>query len=438
MKGKTLIVARREFTSTVMRLGWLIGTFGMPVFVGLYAGVIMFVTSSAVKHDKPTGKAGVVDHAGIVHISPGEKIAVGKVPERAKGTVDAAVRMAEGAGPAGRMVKGLLEGTEFVRFEDEEKALAALSRKEVGAVFVIPEDYVATGKVISYDASTSLFSEGKQSRAPLRRLLVMSLAHGRVEPQFVDRILEPADVDALSKDKDGKWVKRDIIDIVRRLGVPMGFTVLLMISILTAAGTMIQGVSEEKENRVIEVILSSVDARSLLLGKLLGLGAAGLLQLAIWLSMALVPVVLLAAGLALSPLIVILCLAYFLLAFLLYGTLITATGSIGTNAKDMQQYGMFWAIACALPMIFIEVILSEPNGTAARVLSYIPLTSPVVMMMRIGTGEAPAWEIALTLVILALTVVVTLRFAARLFRTALLMYGKRPSIPEIFRWMRQA
>src|SRR4030095_640688 len=127
-----------------------------------YAGVIMFVTSSAVKHDKPTGKAGVVDHAGIVHISPGEKIAVGKVPERAKGTVDAAVRMAEGAGPAGRMVKGLLEGTEFVRFEDEEKALAALSRKEVGAVFVIPEDYVATGKVISYDASTSLFSEGKE------------------------------------------------------------------------------------------------------------------------------------------------------------------------------------------------------------------------------------------------------------------------------------
>jgi len=424
MKGKTLIVARREFVSTVLRLGWLIGTFGMPVFVGLYAGVIMFVTSSAVKHDKPTGKAGVVDHAGIVHISPGEKIAIGKIPGSSKGTVDAAVRMAEGAGPAGQMVKGLLEGTEFVRFEDEEKALAALSRKEVGAVFVIPEDYVATGKIIAYQGNRSIFSEGKQSQLPLRRLLIASLAHDRVEPKFVERILAPADVDTMTKDREGKWVKRDILEVVRRLGVPLGFTVLLMISILTAAGTMIQGVSEEKENRVIEVILSSVDARSLLLGKLLGLGAAGLLQLGSWL--------------ALSPLIVILCLAYFLLAFLLYGTLITATGSIGTNAKDMQQYGMFWAIACALPMVFIEVILSDPNGTAARVLSYIPLTSPVVMMMRIGSGEAPAWEIALTLVLLAVTVVVTLRFAARLFRTALLMYGKRPSIAEIFRWMRQA
>jgi ABC-2 type transport system permease protein len=438
MKGKTLIVARREFVSTVMRVGWLIGTFGMPVFVGLYAGVIMFVTSSAVKHDKPTGKAGVVDHAGIVHIEAGARVTAGGIPAEAKGAVEAATRMADGAGAAAGMIKGLLSGTEFVPFDDEEKALAALSRKEIGAVFVVPADYVATGKITAYEPDRSVFSEGKQSQLPLRRLLIKSLAYDRVEPQFVERILEPADVDTLTKDRDGKWIKRDMLQVVRRLGVPLGFTVLLMISILTGAGTMIQGVSEEKENRVIEVILSSVDARSLLLGKLLGLGAAGLLQLGIWLSMALVPVVLLAAGLALSPVTVLLCLAYFILAFLFYGTLITATGSIGTNAKDMQQYGMFWAIACALPMIFIEVILSEPNGTAARVLSYIPLTSPVVMMMRIGTGEAPAWEIALTLLLMAVTVVVTLRFAARLFRTALLMYGKRPSIPEIFRWMRQA
>jgi len=438
VKGKTLIVARREFTSTVLRVGWLVGTFGMPIFVGLYAGLIFFVGSSVAKHDKPTGKAGVVDHAGIVRIAPGEKVTIGTVPERARKAMGFATKMAESAGPAGEMVKGMLVGTEFVRFADEESALAALSRKEIGAVFVVPEDYVTTGKVTSYDASTSLLSEGKQSRLPLRRLLVQSLLHDHVEPQFVERVLEPADVQSLSKDRDGRWVERDLADAVRRLGVPLGFTFLLMISILTASGTMIQGVSEEKENRVIEVILSSVDARSLLLGKLLGLGAAGLLQLAVWLSMALVPVVLLAAGLALSPVTVLLCLAYFVLAFLFYGTLITATGSIGTNAKDMQQYGMFWAIACALPMIFIEMILSEPNGTAARILSYVPLTSPVVMMMRIGTGEAPAWEIALTLLILAVTVVVTLRFAARLFRTALLMYGKRPSLAEIFRWMRQA
>ena len=201
---------------------------------------------------------------------------------------------------------------------------------------------------------------------------------------------------------------------------------------------MIQGVSEEKENRVIEVILSSIDARSLLLGKLLGLGATGLLQLAIWLTMAMLPAVMLVAGLALSPVIVILCLAYFILAFLLYGTLIVGTGVIGTNAKDMQQYGMFWAIGCAAPMPFIEVLLRDTNGTAAHILSFFPLTSAVTMMIRIGSGDVPWWEIPLTLGILAASVWIALRFAARVFRTGLLMYGKRPTLVEVFRWMRQA
>jgi len=220
--------------------------------------------------------------------------------------------------------------------------------------------------------------------------------------------------------------------------VPIGFTMLLLISILVSAGGLIQGVSEEKENRVIEVILSSIDARSLLLGKLLGLGAAGLLQLAIWLTMALFPAVVLIAGLALSPMIVSLCLAYFVLAFLLYGTLITATGVIGTNAKDMQQYGMFWSIGSAIPMIFMEVLLRDPHGTTARILSYFPLTSAVTMMIRIGSDGVSWWEVPLTLGILAASVWIALRFAARIFRTGLLMYGKRPSLVEVFRWMHQA
>jgi len=339
---------------------------------------------------------------------------------------------------ASGIVKTLLAGTSFLPFPDEKAALAALERKEIGAVYVIPADYVASGKITAYNASDSIFSEGKIAQVPLRRLLVKSLAGDAVPPDVVARILSPVDVTHLTKGKDGTWVVRGLAEIVRRVGVPLAFTVLLLISIMTSAGTMIQGVSEEKENRVIEVILSSIDARSLLLGKLLGLGATGLLQLSIWLTMALLPAVMLIAGLALSPVIVILCLAYFVLAFLLFGTLITGTGVIGTSAKDMQQYGMFWAIGAAIPMPFLEVILRDPNGTTARVLSYFPLSSAVTMMLRIGSGDVPWWEIPLTLLILVASVGIAIRFAARIFRTALLMYGKRPTVVEIFRWMRQA
>jgi len=297
---------------------------------------------------------------------------------------------------------------------------------------------VASGKVTAYNASESLLSEGKLAQLPLRKLLVKSLAADAVAPLVVSRMLEPADITTLNKGKDGTWTERSVAQIVKRIGVPIGFTFMLLISILVSAGSLIQGVSEEKENRVIEVILSSIDARSLLLGKLLGLGAAGLLQLAIWLTMALLPAIMLVAGLALSPMIVILCLIYFVLAFLLYGTLITGTGVIGTNAKDMQQYGMFWSIGSAIPMIFMEVLLRDPHGTTARILSYFPLTSAVTMMLRIGNDGVSWWEIPLTIGILAASVWLALRFAARIFRTALLMYGKRPTFVEIFRWMRQA
>ncbi|HZN55204.1 MAG TPA: ABC transporter permease [Candidatus Polarisedimenticolaceae bacterium] len=439
MKGKTWIVVRREFWGTVRRPSWLIGTFGMPVFVGLYAGIIFLIGSAAAKMDKPTGKAGVVDHAGIVRFEQGPSSMGGEIPAEAKQAMDTAIAMAgSSAGPAAGMVKTLLSGTQFVPFATEDEALAALARKEIGAVYVVPADYLATGKIVAYDASESILSEGKLAQAPLRRLLVRSLAADRVAPETVERILDPLQVKTLTRGPEGAWVERGVAELIRRLGVPLGFTMMLLISILVSSGTLIQGVSEEKENRVIEVILSSIDARSLLLGKLLGLGAAGLLQLAIWLTMALFPLFLFVAGLALSPMIVVLCLAYFVLAFLLFGTLITATGVLGTNAKDMQQYGMFWSIACAVPMFFLEIMLREPNGTAARILSIIPLTSPVTMMLRIGARGVAWWEIPLTLAILALSVWLALRFAARVFRTALLMYGKRPTIPEVFRWMRQA
>ena len=439
MKGKTWIVVRREFWGTVRRPSWLISTFGMPVFVGLYAGIIFLIGSAAAKMDKPTGKAGIVDHAGIVRFEAGVSGLGDEIPVESKQAMETAIAMAgSSSNPATGMVKTLLAGTQFIPYKTEDEAIAALTRKEIGAVYVVPENYVATGKIVAYDASESIISEGKLSQVPLRRLMVRSLAADHVAPETVERMLNPLDVKTMTRGPDGAWVEKGIAVLVRRLGVPLGFTMMLLISILVSSGTLIQGVSEEKENRVIEVILSSIDARSLLLGKLLGLGAAGLLQLAIWLTMALFPLFLFVAGLALSPMIVVLCLAYFILAFLLFGTLITATGVLGTNAKDMQQYGMFWSIACAVPMFFMEIMLREPNGTAAHILSLIPLTAPVTMMLRIGSGAVAWWEIPLTLGILALSVWVALRFAARVFRTALLMYGKRPTIPEVFRWMRQA
>ena len=436
MKGKTKVVVAREFFGTIKRPSWLITTFGMPVFVGLYAGVIFLIGTTAAKMDKPTGKAGIVDRAGVVRFQEEPIGASDDIPAEAKDAVDEGLkRMAESqaTGPAGAVLKTLLTGTRFVRFTDEKAGIASLDKKEIGALYVIPADYVARGKIVAYNPSESIISEGKIAQVPLRRLLIKSLAGDAVTPEVVARILSPVDITMLNKTPEGEWKARGVAEIVRRIGVPLGFTIMLLISILMSAGTLIQGVSEEKENRVIEVILSSIDARSLLLGKLLGLGAAGLLQLAIWLSMALVPAVLLVAGLALSPMTVIrLCTSR------LRSTARLSPRPASQPTPRTCVLRDVLAIGCALPMPFLEVLLRDPNGTTAHILSFFPLSTAVTMMIRIGTGTVPWWEVPLTLATLAISVGLTLRFAARLFRTALLMYGKRPTLIEIFRTLRQA
>jgi len=130
MKGKTAIVVRHEFFGTIKRPSWLIGTFGMPVFVGLYAGLIFLIGSTAANMDKPTGKAGVVDRSAVVRFETGP-VAAGEIPDAARKAVDDAVSMAGASGgSASGFVKTLLAGTEFVPFADEESALAALGARK--------------------------------------------------------------------------------------------------------------------------------------------------------------------------------------------------------------------------------------------------------------------------------------------------------------------
>lgn len=435
-RSKTWIVVRREFTSTVKRKAWLITTFGMPVFIGLYAllAIIPGLMLARSEAKAGTAKIGIVDLAGIVRLlsSPEDQ---DDLPEDAKKAMD--LGAAKG-GAAASFLKSLTSKTEFEAFAGLDSALRALEANRVGAVYVIPDDYVTTGKVIAYRSGDNPLMDNAKGQSAVRRMLVRSLADGKVAPDVLRRVLTPASVETLTRQRDGTYQKQGIETIVKSFGIPIGFAMLLFISLMMNSGFLLQGVSEEKETRVIEIILSSVDARSLLLGKLLGLGAAGLLQLLVWLTMAVAPLTFFFASLAVSPGTVLLCLAYFVLGFLLFGTLMTGSGALGTNLKESQQYAMVWSLGSAIPMMFFPVLLNEPNGTVARVLSYFPLTSPVTMMIRLGSGAVPWWEVAISLALLVAGVALAIRLAARVFRTALLMYGKRPTIPEIFRWLRQA
>jgi ABC-2 type transport system permease protein len=221
------------------------------------------------------------------------------------------------------------------------------------------------------------------------------------------------------------------------------FAVLLLISIMSSAGYLIQGTALEKENKVVEVLLSSTNPEEILAGKLLGLGGAGLLQVGVWFSMIGVGGVAFAGALAgmgveIPFLAIGFGILFFALGYLFTGSLMLSSGSLGSNQRESQQWSMVWAFMTASPMVFMGMFLEDPHNVAALVMTWIPFTAPLTMMLRMAldAGGVAWWEIAGSLVVLLGSTYLAIQLGARLFRVGLLLTGARPKLREILRQAR--
>jgi ABC-2 type transport system permease protein len=226
--------------------------------------------------------------------------------------------------------------------------------------------------------------------------------------------------------------------------MPYIFAILLMFSIFFASGYLLQSISEEKENRLMEVLLSSVSARQLLVGKVLGLGAAGLAQIILWVisfwvlvDVALANIPGLSAA-SLPPSLLVLALVYYVLGYLLFAVIMAVVGSIGTTARESQSWSSIVVLTATLPMFFLNVIIENPNHAISVVFTLIPTTSSVTVMMRLPTEGIPAWQLVLSLSLLIAAIFFCMWAGAKIFRACLLMYGKRPSLRELTRYIREA
>jgi ABC-2 type transport system permease protein len=239
-------------------------------------------------------------------------------------------------------------------------------------------------------------------------------------------------------DDTGVPVADDPLAVLQRSGQAYVFFMILFMAIFASTQYLLQGMAEEKENRVMEMVLTSVTPRELMLGKLLGLGAAGLLQLACWTGMGLTATFFFDAITGrLSPLTYAVCFLYFILGYLLYGSLMLGFGSLGTNFRESQQLASIWSLIASSPAFVMVALIESPQGALARVFSFLPFTAPMTMMFRyvVDPKGTPLWEMALSAALLAGTAAFALVASARLFRVGLLLYGKRPSPREIWRWL---
>jgi ABC-2 type transport system permease protein len=265
-----------------------------------------------------------------------------------------------------------------------------------------------------------------------------------VDPKLYDAArlrvdLEPHEAKDVESGESGK-------NVGFNLAVSATFFFLIYLSIFIYGAYIMRGVLEEKNNRIVEVIVSSVRPTTLMLGKILGIGLVGLTQYTVWATLAIalaLPGVAAIAGMGeglphIPAATIGAFVLFFLLGYFLYASLYAALSAPFNTEQEAQQFVMIPGMMLVLTSTTWFFAYNQPNGRLATVLSIFPFTAPLIMFMRISVQTPPLWQIATSVALLVATILLVAWFAGRIYRVGILMYGKKPTLPEIFRWAMKA
>jgi ABC-2 type transport system permease protein len=399
----TGLVARREYLRTVRRSGFILATILLPVGIAFLLAVSSFFSTQSLSSD-----------------------------DRASGTI---IVVNQSDVP----ISALDTGTAELRIATDSLAASQLAAGDISEYYLVPADFRSSGEVTRIEADTGLNIarlESQQSGEGLVRYVIRDalLREAGVAPDDAARILQPVTVTAVTVEGDPV----SAAGIAAGIAVPFLFVATFMISIFMTSGYLLQSVTEEKENRVVEIVLSSIPATPLMGGKIIGLGGAGLTQVAVWVASALVAVPLLSnqvpdmGPISLDPTVLLLALAYFVLGYLAYGAIFAAIGAMAPGNREAQQYSGFLGFAAAVPLIVASLFLTDPSSPVVVALSLFPLTAPTSMLLVLGVSESIPWAlVGASLASLTLFALLATWASARIFRATVLLYGVRPTLNQL-------
>jgi ABC-2 type transport system permease protein len=260
------------------------------------------------------------------------------------------------------------------------------------------------------------------------------LSHGLTGAQ-IDEITAPVDIDTSASG-----------NTTLAFFVAYGFFFLMYMVIMLYGMNTARSIIEEKSSRVFEVLLATIKPDELLAGKIIGVGAVGVTQVAVWMIAA---AYLASSGMVahlagggssvhglLSPSQIGFFVLYFIFGFLLYSSIAAALGAMTNSEQELQQLNLFLVLPLAFCMVMLAPTVRAPDSTLAQVISLIPFCSPLLMNFRTALTSVPAWQIILSVVLMSITIGIVIWISSRIYRVGILMYGKRPNLPEIMRWLR--
>ena len=385
-----------EYTRHVLRKRFLFGLLSVPLIMAVMALVVFLLVRSETDH-RPVG---YIDRSGLL------------------------------ADPVQTTrLEALDQPVEMIPFEQEDRANQALKAKQIQAYFVLEEDFLQRNTA----RAVSLKNLSSSARNQFETFVQANLLAGQ-PPTVMRRLAEGSDLVVRSADGSRQMGEDDWINIFTPFLTGFAF----MIAMFTASGYLMQAVVEEKENRTMEMLITSVSPMQLMSGKVIGIIGVGLTQLCLWIGVAALAILVgrnyvewlnvirFAPG-SIGLLVVIL-----VPSFVMVSALMAAIGATVTEEREGQQITGLFTLPVVIPYWFTYQLMSNPNGPLAVGLSFFPLTAPVTLTMRLGFTFIPTWQLVINIAILVLSALAALWLAGRTFRLGMLQYGQRLSLRQIF------
>lgn len=413
---KFLDVARWEFLEKVKSKAFLISLVLMPIImVGL--GVLPGILAS--KQDEKPITIGIIDHTHSMYVPLAMKLDQKyKLPDNQPNYV----------------LRNL--GSEDVGMPEQRKELAnrLVEDGRIEGYFTIPASIYDSGKVeYRSDNVGNLRILDRFSRTIEDVVVEKRLIERGYDPKLISQLKTNVDVKAIKISTEGTEKEADFLQTFFSAYI---FVMMLMFLVLTSGQLMIRSVVEEKSNRVIEVLLSSCSTTDLMVGKILGLSGLGILQVLIWGSIGLAislktgSTAFLAGNLLLSS-------VYFVLGYTMFAAIFVGVGSPVTTEQEAQQITTYVSLSLVFPIVLAVPMMQNPDSLLIKILTFFPLMTPSFMLMRIPIQMPHLWEILTTIGILILSTIFCMWAAGKIFRVAILVYGKRPTLAELYQWIRR-
>ncbi len=322
---------------------------------------------------------------------------------------------------------------------DEQKAL--IREETINGLIIIPANVADSGKVEFYSKNVADFGLNRSIRSAIQKIVIdHRIVKSGLNPELVGSLTKSLELTTIKISKEGTESKRGFTDEYFSTFI---FVLILYMSLIMYGTSIMRSIVQEKNSRIIEVLLASANPFQLMAGKIFGQGSVGITQYLIW---ALFGIGMIFYGgnvlpisakyFNFAPSLFIYFVVFFVLGYLVYAIMYSAIGAISNSDQEAQQMSMPVILMLIVPIMMLGYLVKAPDSTLSVTLSLIPFFSPIIMFARINLSNPPLIEVLGSIGILIVTILFLVWFVAKIYRVGILMYGKRPTLPEIVKWMR--